>query len=83
LDARAGKTTPRLIAMAVSLCGDKDIVSKAMCCSDSDLLAYCAGEKEPPWPELDRLIGLIIREQGVLIAGNREHLNKLRRKDGT
>jgi hypothetical protein len=82
LDTTAGKTTPRLIAMAVSLCGDTKKVCEAMHCSDGDFMKYAEGKKEPSWPELDRLIALIIHEQGLIIAANREHLSKLRRKDG-
>ena len=64
--------------MAVSLVGDTRKVSEHMRCSDADFLAYSAGKKEPTWPELDRLISLIIHEQGVLIGMNKEMLAKLR-----
>lgn len=73
-------TSSRLIAMAVSLVGEVEEVRKAMCCSHDDFRDYCASEKEPPWPELDRLIGLIISEQGKMIAKNREFLNAARNK---
>jgi hypothetical protein len=48
--------------------------------AERDFLKYCAGEREPPWPELDRLIALIVREQGKLIAKNRELLAAQRGK---
>jgi hypothetical protein len=80
VDTTAGKTTPRLIAMAVSLVGETHKVADEMRCSNADFLAYCEGKKEPPWPELDRLISLIIREQGLIIARNREFLAKARVK---
>jgi len=38
------------------------------------------GTKEPSGPELDRLIQLIIREQGKLIAKNRNLLAEIRSK---
>jgi hypothetical protein len=36
---------------------------------------YCASRKEPPAEELDRLLRLLIREQGILIK-TRELLAK-------
>ena len=57
-------TSSRLIALAVSLVGSAQAVSTEMRCSDEAFLDYCAGKKEPSWPELDRLVGLIVREQG-------------------
>jgi hypothetical protein len=72
-------TASRLIAMAVSLVGDSRKVMEQMRCSEADFQLYCAGEKEPQWSEYDRLIGLIVDEQGIIIAKNRELLNRLRR----
>jgi hypothetical protein len=66
--------------MAGSLVGSAHKVMAAMKCSEADFHEYCNGEKEPTWPELDRLIGLIIREQGNLIAKNRELLAAARQK---
>lgn len=80
MDSTEGKATPRLIAMAVSLCGDAETVCKAMRCSDGDFMEYAQGKKELPWPELDRLISLIIHEQGIIIAKNRDMLAELRAK---
>ena len=81
MDSTAGKTTPRLIAMAVSLVGESQKVMARMQCAEADFLLYCAGEKDPPWPELDRLISLIIHEQGIIIGKNREMLTRLRAKN--
>ncbi|HWM30134.1 MAG TPA: hypothetical protein VNO69_00305 [Methyloceanibacter sp.] len=67
--------------MAVSLLGDTRKVMAYMQCLEADFLEYCAGKKEPPWPELDRLIALIIHEQGLIIAKNREILVKLHAKN--
>ena len=67
-------TSSRLIAMAVSLVGDSRKLMEHMHCSEADFLAYCDGRKEPTWPELDRLITLIVREQGKIIAHNRDLL---------
>ena len=67
-------TSSRLIAMAVSLVGSPEQVMAHMKSSKADFLAYCAGEKEPSWGELDALIGLIVREQGSMIAKNRDFM---------
>jgi hypothetical protein len=74
------KTGARLIAIAVSLIGAENKVKEQMRCSDADFLLYCSGEKEVPFPELDRLISLIIHEQGMLIAKNRQISAELRAK---
>jgi hypothetical protein len=71
-------TASRLIAMAASLVGEADPVRQAMQCSPEDFRAYCAGSKEPGMVEFDRLIALIIRQQGKLIARNRELLDRIR-----
>jgi hypothetical protein len=68
----------RLIAMAISLVGHADRVRSQMECSAEDFQAYCAGTKEPPWPELDRLIHLLTREQGKVIADYQRLLAKVR-----
>ena len=65
-------TSSRLIAMAVSLVGEAQSVMLEMKCSREDFLDYCAAQKEPQAEELDRLLKLIIREQGNMIAKNRE-----------
>ena len=69
-------TCSRLIDMAVSFVGEAQTVALEMKCSNADFLEYCAGAKEPPLAELDRLIALIIREQMKLNAKNREFLAK-------
>lgn len=70
-------TCSRLIAMAVSFVGEAQSVALEMKCSNVDFLEYCAGQKEPPLAEFDRLIGLIIREQTRVIAENRELLARM------
>ena len=82
MDSTEGKATPRLIAMAASLVGEPSLVRKEMRCAEADFRAYCEGEREPPWPELDRLITLIIREEGNIIAANRANLAKRRKDEG-
>ena len=74
-------TCSRLIAMAVSFVGEAQSVALEMKCSNLDFLEYCAGQKEPTFAELDRLVGLIIREQTKVIAQNRELLAKTRAPD--
>jgi hypothetical protein len=72
----------RLIAMAVSLVGSGDAVREHMRASQTDFTDYCAGQKEPGWSEFDRLIALIVREQGRMIAQNRELLSRIRQRKG-
>ena len=64
--------------MAASLVGDENKVRQHMRCSEADFFMYCSGEKELPFPELDRLITLIVHEQGLLIAKHREFLAEVR-----
>jgi hypothetical protein len=64
--------------MAVSLVGEAQSVMREMKCSSADFLEYCAGQKEPSSHEFDGLIQLIVREQGILIARNRELIAKNR-----
>ena len=71
-------TSSRLIAMAVSLVGEVQSVALEMQCSNADFLDYCAARKEPPADQLERLIALIIREQGRLISQNRQLLADMR-----
>ena len=84
LPAKLPNSASRLIAMAVSLLGDPDAVMKHMQCSRADFVRYCESRKVPTGPELDRLITLIVREQGSFIARNRERLAARRKRtDGT
>jgi hypothetical protein len=78
--AKLPNTCSRLIAMATSFVGSADDVKAIMKCADEDFRAYCDGTKEPSWPELDKLVTLIIREQSKVIARNREFLAAARRK---
>ena len=64
--------------MAVSMLGSAQAVNAEMRCSAEDFRDYCAGKKEPSWPELDRLVTLIVREQSKLIASNRELIAQIR-----
>lgn len=66
--------------MAVSLIGDESKVRQHTRCSDADLRLYCSGQKELPIAELDRLVSLIVHEQGMLIAKNRAYLAEIRAK---
>jgi hypothetical protein len=71
-------TSSRLIAMAVSLVGSPDEVMAQMKSRAADFAAYCEGSREPSSTELDALIGLIVREQGSMIAKNRQFLDEVR-----
>ena len=73
-------TSSRLIAMAASLVGSGHEVMAAMKCAEAAFLEYCAGRKEPSGPEFERLIELIIREQGTIIGQHRDLLEKARAK---
>ena len=72
--------TARLVVMAVWLVGDSEAVRKCLQCSEVDFQDYMAGRKEPSWPEFDRLIELIVREEGILIANQREVLRQRRER---
>ena len=81
MDRLAGKlpnTSSRLIAMAVSLVGSGQAVREHMRAAEADFSEYCTGQKEPSWPELDRLVTLIVREQGRMIAQNRALIARIR-----
>lgn len=69
-------TGSRLIALAASLVGSAEEVKKSMGCSTEDFHAYCTAQKKPTWLELDRLTTLIMREQGKVIAQNRQRLRR-------
>lgn len=75
-------TTSRLIAAAVSLVGSAEEVRAHMRASAEQFLEYCAGAREPSFAELDRLVTLIVREQGKIIAQNRELLRRTRESPG-
>lgn len=66
--------------MAVSLVGSAHEVMAYMKSSEDEFRDYCAGLKEPPFEELDRLVALIVREQGKMIAKNRDLLAGIRAK---
>lgn len=75
-----GSTASRLIAMAVSLLGEVERLRKELGCSQEDFRAYAESRKEMPWPHLDKLITVILREQGHILAANRELAAKGREK---
>jgi len=80
---KAPNTDSRLIAMAVSLLGSAHEVRALMQSTEEDFQDYCAGVKEPSWPELDRLVALIVREQDKIAAENREFLRTIQEKQRT
>ena len=77
LERSAENTASGLIDMAVSLMGSVEPVIKEMKSSTDNFREYRAGTKKVPPLEYDRLISLIVREQGNTIAKNRELLAKL------
>jgi hypothetical protein len=68
----------RLIAMAVSLVGDAGPVRKAMACSEYDFETIAPVARYQT--KFERLVELIVREQGNLIAANRALLAEIREK---
>ena len=75
-------TASRLIAMAAGLLGSTDEVRTQLECSPEDFEAYRWAKREPPLMLLDRLVALIVLEQGKVVAKNRELLKELRAKRG-
>ena len=73
-------TASRLAVMALWLLGDSEAVRKCLQCSELDFQDYVAGRKEPSWIEFDRLVALIVREQGILLANQREGLRRRRER---
>lgn len=58
--------------MAVALLGEAIKVRNHMKFSEAELVAIVAGERELTWAELDLLTTLLVREQGNVIAKNRD-----------
>ena len=75
---RLPNTASRLIAMAVSLLGNTEAVRLEMGCTPEEFRAYGEAETEPPWHQVDRLVQLIVREQGKVIARNRKLTEEIR-----
>jgi hypothetical protein len=74
---RLPNTASRLIAMAVSFVGPEH-VRACIKCSAEDFRKYRDGEKELTWPELDRLVKLVVDQQRIVIARNRDLLTRMR-----
>ena len=71
-------TSGRLLAMAVTLVGERAAVRDHMKFSDAELRAVLSGERELTWTELDLLTTLLVREQDNMIAKNRDLVELLR-----
>jgi hypothetical protein len=65
--------------MAVSFVGPAHVMT-CMKCSAEDFQKYRDGEKELTWPELDRLVKLVVEQQRIVIAHNRDLLARMRAK---
>ena len=76
---RRPNTASRLISMAVSFVGPAHVMN-CMKCSAEDFQKYCNGEKDLTWPELDRLVKLVVEQQRIVIATNRDLLAGMRAK---
>jgi len=71
----------RLIAMAVSLVGDAGPRSeRPWLAANTTSKLIAPGGKEPNQQEFERLVELIVRKQGNLIAANRALLAEIRDK---
>ena len=64
--------------MAVALSGETSKVRDHMKFSQAELHALLAGKRELTWSELDLLTTLLVKEQGTLIAKNRDLVELLR-----
>ena len=67
-------TTSRLIAMALLLVSDEEVVRRSMGASAEDFTLYREGKKEPPWPAFDGLVELIVSRQRERMARTRVRL---------
>lgn len=66
-----------LLEIAAKLLGSDVELRTQMKWSAADLAAYRAGKTNLPWTEYDRLVALIIREQGKLLEKNKQLLRAL------
>jgi hypothetical protein len=64
--------------MAVALVGESEKVKQHMKFTDAELIDLLAGKRELTWVELDLLTTLLVREQGSMIARNRELVELIR-----
>jgi hypothetical protein len=76
---RRPNTASRLISVAASFVGPAHVMN-CMKCSAEDFQKYCDGEKELTWPELDRLVKLVVEQQRIVIDANRDFLAQMRVK---
>jgi hypothetical protein len=76
--AKLQTTSSRLLAMAIALLGESEKVRQHMNFNQAELLALLAGDRELTWDELGLLTTLLVREQGSLIAQNRELIELIR-----
>ena len=74
-----GRVAARLIAMASSLTSAQQVRAE-MKCSLEDFREYCAARRQPSQAEIEILVAIIVREQGAMIARNRELLARIRLK---
>jgi hypothetical protein len=70
-----GQVGPQLVALAVSLLGSYDHVSRELRCAPGDLA-------QPTQVQLETLFAIILREQGALIGENRDLLARMRAMSG-
>ena len=75
------RITSSLMALAASLADEPRKVWESMGCSEAEYRDYCAGRKVPTQLELERLVELIIQEQGNIVSRNRDLLAQVRAKD--
>lgn len=71
-------TSARLLAMAIALLGETNLVRRHMKFSDAELVDLLSGKREMTWVELDLLTTLLVREQGSLLAKSRDLVELLR-----
>jgi hypothetical protein len=66
--------------MAVTLAGSEQRVMHAMQVRAEDFAAYRSGEREPTWPQFDRLVQLVVEEQRKGIERRKAQIAHVRKK---
>jgi hypothetical protein len=68
--------------MAVVLTGSEQRVMDVMQVAAGDFAAYRGGEREPTWPQFDRLVQLVVAEQRKGIERRKAQIAHVRRNLG-
>lgn len=74
------KNTRRLIQLAISLCGNRERVVRALHADAEEFARWEAGEATIPTTRFQLLADLIMERQGQLLKQNRAAIAELRKK---